>query len=289
MYKTRNFEYEKYIHSAEWRKVAGERLNLDKRICCVCGKEATQVHHLTYDNFRNEKMDDLVSLCSYCHKKAEDIYDPSITPWAMAEAKPEGNNFMAAMRTDALTIAPMVFAFLKEVRGADFDSLMMLRQPVDAERKKYWAVLKKAVDALCRKRYAKGCVEDRRIMMLETITNHLEVICLAEIEHFVRNAVQGKLHEIVVTDYSLFGKWKAVGEELGIGSSALQKLRKDDGTSFGPSLREAVLYYCGLDAAAGIRPATGFQSLSEEDYTKLNAVADYMISVSGNGTFKGGY
>ena len=40
---------------------------------------------------------------------------------------------------------------------------------------------------------------------------------------------------------------------------------------------------------AGIRPATGFQSLSEEDYTKLNAVADYMISVSGNGTFKGGY
>jgi hypothetical protein len=125
-------------------------------------------------------------------------------------------------------------------------------------------------------------------MMLETITNHLEVICLAEIEHFVRNAVQGDLHKIVVTDYSLLGKWKAVGKELGIGSSTLQKLRKDDGTSFGPSLREAVLYYCGLDAAAGIHPATGFQSLSEEDYTKLNGVADYMISVSGNGAFKGG-
>jgi len=194
---------------------------------------------------------------------------------------------MAAMRVDALKIAPMVFDYLKTVRGFDFDSLMLLRQPDDPEGKKYWRVLQKAVNALCRKRYSRSCVEDRRIMMLEAITNHIEVICLAEIEHYVRNAVQNSLHEIVVTDYAIFGKWDAVGEELGIAKGIAQKLRKDDGTSFGPSLRETVLYYCGLDAAAGIRPVGGFACLSDTDYNRLNAMADYMTAVSGDGTFKG--
>ena len=126
-------------------------------------------------------------------------------------------------------------------------------------------------------------------MMLETITNHIEVICLAEIEHYVRNAVQKSLHEIVVTDYAIFGKWDAVGAELGITKGTAQKLRKDDGTSFGPSLRETVLYYCGLDAAAGIRPAVGFSCLNDADYKELNAMADYMDAVSGDGAFKGEY
>jgi hypothetical protein len=50
-----------------------------------------------------------------------------------------------------------------------------------------------------------------------------------------------------------------------------------------------VLYYCGRDAAAGIHPISGFTCLSDDDYKKLNAIADYMISVSGDGTFKGEY
>ncbi|MEA4911350.1 MAG: hypothetical protein VB092_01895 [Oscillospiraceae bacterium] len=90
----------------------------------------------------------------------------------MDEIKPNGNNFMAAMRVDALKIAPLVFDYLKAVRGFDFDSLMLLRQPDDPERKRYWRVLQKAVNALCRKRYSRSCVEDRRTMMLESITNH---------------------------------------------------------------------------------------------------------------------
>ena len=101
-----------------------------------------------------------MGLCRKCHNKAEELYDPSITPWAMNLEKPEGNNFMAAMRTDAQTVSPLVFDYLKKVRGADFDSLMQLRQPDDMEGKKYWRVLKKAVNALCRKRYSRTCVED---------------------------------------------------------------------------------------------------------------------------------
>ena len=288
-YKAGNPEYERYIHSADWRKTAEERMEMDRYTCCVCGGRATDVHHLTYDHLGSEPMDNLVSLCRKCHNQAEEFYDPAITPLAMDEVKPNGNNFMAAMRVDALKIAPMVFDYLKTVRGYDFDSLMRLRQPDDSEGKKYWRVLQKAVNALCRKRYSRSCVEDRRTMMLEAITNHIEVICLAGIEHYIRNAVQNSLHDIVITDYAIFGKWDAVGAELGITKGTAQKLRKDDGTSFGPSLRETVLYYCGLDAAAGIRPVTGFTCLSSEDYEKLNAVADYMANVSGDGAFKGEY
>lgn len=285
--KKGNPEYERYIHSADWRAKAERRMEMDGYICQVCGKDASDVHHLTYDRFGHEEMGDLVSLCRKCHEKAEELYNPAIIPWAMEEAKPEGNNFMAAMRTGAAAMAPLVFDYLKKSRGGGFDDLMRLRQPDDPEGKKYWSVLKKAVDALCRKRYSRNCVEDRTDMMIGTITNRVAVICLQQIEHSLRNSIQAKLHDTVMVDYALFGKWKDVAENLGITNGTLQTLRKDNGSSFGPSLRETVLYYCGLDAAAGIRPQEGFKCLTKEDYRQLDALADYMASVSGSGKFRG--
>lgn len=285
--KKGNPAYDRYIHSSAWRRKADERLELDGHVCQVCGKEATDVHHLTYDRFGHEDMDDLVSLCRECHQKAEDLYDPSVIPWAMDEVKPEGNNFMAAMRTDAAKIAPVVFSYLKEARGGGFDALMQLRQPDDPEGKKYWNVLRKAVDALCRKRYSRNCVADRKDMMIGTITSRVTEICLQQIEHDIRNGIQKDLHETAMFDYELFGKWKDVAVELGITTGTLQTIRRDDGTTFGPSLRESVLYYCGLDAAAGLKPLRDFQCLTDEDYAKLDMIADYMVSVSGTGKFRG--
>ena len=286
-YKKGNPEYDRYIHSAAWRETANRRLGQDGHTCQVCGGDATDVHHLTYERFGYEEMNDLVSLCRKCHEKAEALYDPSIIPWAMDEVKPEGNNFMAAMRVDAMTIAPLVFDYLKEARGDTFDALMRLRQPIDAEGKRYWGVLKRAVNALCRKRYSRNCVEDRLDMMVGTITNHVTAICLHQIEHYIRNGIQASLHETVMTEYALCGKWKDVATHLDVSNGTLQTLRRDDGSSFGPSLREAVLYYCGLDAAAGIPPIAGFECLTEADYTQLNVMADYMVSVSGTGNFRG--
>ena len=286
-YKKGNPEYDRYIHSAVWREKADRRLEVDGHVCQVCGSAATDVHHLTYDRFGHEDMGDLISLCRKCHEKAEEIYDPAVIPWAMDEVKPEGNNFMAAMRTDAVALAPVVFDWLKKIRGAGFDALMWLRQPEDVEGKKYWSVLKRAVNALCRKRYARNCVEDRMDIMIGTIANRVTVICLQQIEHYVRNAVQAELHEAVMLEYDLFGKWKDVAADLGVTTGTLQTLRRDDGTSFGPSLRETVLHYCGLDAAAGIHPLVGFKCLTDEDYAHLNKMADYVISVSGTGRFKG--
>lgn len=285
----KNHEYERYIHSKEWRDKADARLAMDNHICQVCGETASDVHHLTYDRFGHEDFGDLVSLCRKCHQKAEEIYIPSIIPWAMDEAKPGGNNFMAAMRTDAVAVAPMVFDWLKNIGNGGFAALMRLRQPDDAEGKKYWNVLKKAVDALCRKRYAMNCVADRADMMIGAIANRVINICLQQIEHYVRNSVQADLHDTVMTEYAIWGKWKDVAADLGIKNGTLQTLRRDDGTSFGPSLRESVLYYCGLDAAARIRPLAGFECMTDEDYSRLNAMADYMVSVSGTGAFRGEY
>lgn len=279
--------YDRYIHSAAWRNTAGQRLDLDGHVCQVCGGDATEVHHLTYDRFGHEDMNDLVSLCRQCHEEAEELYDPSNIPWAMEEVKPEGNNFMAAMRVDAAAIAPIVFDYLKKVRGDSFDALMTLRQPDDKEGKKYWSVLKRAVDALCRKRYYRNCVADRLDMMVDVIANRVATICLQQIEHYIRNGIQASLHDVVMTEYAAQGKWKIVADRLGVTNGTLQTLRRDDGSSFGPSLREAVLYYCGLDAAAGIRPVSGFDCLTDDDYTLLNTMADYMVSVSGTDKFRG--
>lgn len=284
-YSRVNPEYDRYIHSTAWRKIADVRMEMDQHTCCVCGNPAEEVHHLTYDNFKNEKMDDLVSLCRKCHRKAEDIADPAVVPSAINTK----NNFMAFMRSDAYSVAPIVFEYLMKVRGSDFDSLMIIRQPVKGTNKRYWSVLTKAVNALCRKRYALTCVEDRRSMMVEALCNHVEVICLSQIEHAIRNKIQNSLHEIVQTDYLLFEKWKDVSTELGVSTGTLQTLRGDDGTSYGPSLRETVLYYCGLDAAAGLYPVEGFECLSEQDYEELKKTANYMMSVSGDGAFKGEY
>lgn len=274
-YHPGNPEYERYIHSPSWRELAKKRMDADQGKCLVCGHKATEVHHLTYDRFGNEALDDLVSLCSQCHRKAEEIYDAKVLPWAMETQMGQGFNFMVALRMDADRLAPYVLDYLLEVRGQDFVSLMNLRKR-DNTRFGYWHALHQAVRALCYKRYSLTCAEDRRSIMLEAISNHLIAILLAQIEHDVRNSIQSRLHAIVLSEYEELHKWVSVAQKLHVTPSVVQKLRKDDGSSFGPTLRETILYYSGLDAAAGIRPVPNIACLTDADYAQLNAAADYM-------------
>ena len=53
----KNHEYERYIHSKEWRDKADARLAMDNHICQVCGETASDVHHLTYDRFGREGLE----------------------------------------------------------------------------------------------------------------------------------------------------------------------------------------------------------------------------------------
>lgn len=270
--------YEKYIRSAAWKAKADARLAMDRHACQVCGRDAEEVHHLSYEHFGNERMDELASLCRRCHRKAEELYDPAKTPWIRLDSAGNGN-FMAAMRSDAQTIAPEVLGYISEARGMSFDSLMALRE--SDEDRKYWTALRKAVNALCLKRYSMQCMQDRRAIAIEAVGNHVQAICLSAIEHWIRNSVQRELHEIVMAEHLILDRWSDVASRLGITDATLRRLRHDDGGSAGPTLREAVMYCCALDAAAGIPPMAGFSCLDEQDYLKLNQMASSMGGSNG--------
>ena len=64
--------YEEYISSREWKEKRKQIAIKRNFICEMCKekvKENFHVHHLTYENFTNEKDEDLMLLCQKCHEK----------------------------------------------------------------------------------------------------------------------------------------------------------------------------------------------------------------------------
>lgn len=63
-------EHDAYLKSSEWRK---RRLAVLKRangLCEGCGYvPSTQVHHLTYDHWKEEFLWELVAICDDCHER----------------------------------------------------------------------------------------------------------------------------------------------------------------------------------------------------------------------------
>ena len=56
-------------NNSHWRKTRLEVLYRDHYICTSCGStDNVVVHHLTYENAGHEKMEDLTTLCSACHR-----------------------------------------------------------------------------------------------------------------------------------------------------------------------------------------------------------------------------
>lgn len=71
-------EYEKYISSPGWGRKRKERLFIDKHRCRTCGlshEEGTslEVHHVSYENFGDEPMSDLITLCRQCHEAITNV------------------------------------------------------------------------------------------------------------------------------------------------------------------------------------------------------------------------
>lgn len=59
-----------YMNSSVWKEKRKERLALDDNRCVDCGAtEKLMAHHLTYVRIGQEEMDDLITLCKYCHPK----------------------------------------------------------------------------------------------------------------------------------------------------------------------------------------------------------------------------
>lgn len=62
--------YSNYIQSEDWKLKRKQVLIRDNNLCQICKKVAAEeVHHLTYDNLFNEKLEDLLSVCKICHKE----------------------------------------------------------------------------------------------------------------------------------------------------------------------------------------------------------------------------
>ena len=62
-----NKEYrEKYLESPHWKEKRKSALDRDGNLC-ICGEQATCVHHKTYENLWCEPLSNLVALCRNCH------------------------------------------------------------------------------------------------------------------------------------------------------------------------------------------------------------------------------
>lgn len=69
-YYTGTITYEDYLTSDHWKNTKSERLKLSGYACDICGEDEIQlqVHHKHYETLGHEDMDDLATLCPYCHK-----------------------------------------------------------------------------------------------------------------------------------------------------------------------------------------------------------------------------
>lgn len=65
---SRRYKYQKYLTSEKWKNIREKVKERDNFLCQQCKlKKAEEVHHLNYENVFNEKMEDLISVCSECH------------------------------------------------------------------------------------------------------------------------------------------------------------------------------------------------------------------------------
>lgn len=66
--KIKSGEYNKYLHSASWRKFRQTIIDLRGRECQLCqSKHNIQVHHMTYKRVGNEDIRDVLVVCEDCH------------------------------------------------------------------------------------------------------------------------------------------------------------------------------------------------------------------------------
>lgn len=74
----KGMSYKEYLNSELWHRKKWQAMGRDLGKCRDCGQYATEVHHLYYPEvFRQEMLDDLVSLCRKCHElRHTSVYTP---------------------------------------------------------------------------------------------------------------------------------------------------------------------------------------------------------------------
>lgn len=81
-YERREF-YREYLRSETWENKRQQRLKMDGLQCQICGTgKNLHVHHITYEHFGAEPMQDLITVCDNCHRK---IHENDITSATLDE------------------------------------------------------------------------------------------------------------------------------------------------------------------------------------------------------------
>jgi hypothetical protein len=71
--------YQNYLNSETWKAKRLLVLQKYKSKCVLCFQTATEIHHLHYVNIFDEKLTDLICLCSNCHTEIHENMDKSKT------------------------------------------------------------------------------------------------------------------------------------------------------------------------------------------------------------------
>lgn len=68
--------YKHYLKGPRWAAKRELWFNTFGKYCRACGttRGPIQLHHMTYERLGNERLGDLVALCSNCHKEVETLY-----------------------------------------------------------------------------------------------------------------------------------------------------------------------------------------------------------------------
>lgn len=73
----KRIEYEKYINSAQWKRFRAYAIEQAGGKCAKCGiskwSAKLEVHHITYERLKRERLQDVVVLCPACHEKADEV------------------------------------------------------------------------------------------------------------------------------------------------------------------------------------------------------------------------
>lgn len=68
--------YSEYLKSPEWRRKRSLVMERAKGVCEGCmSRDATEVHHTTYEHVGEEFLFELVAICDICHKRAHEKRD----------------------------------------------------------------------------------------------------------------------------------------------------------------------------------------------------------------------
>jgi 5-methylcytosine-specific restriction endonuclease McrA len=71
-----NETYRAYINSPKWKAKTALYVSRYGRKCQACGslKKGLHIHHMSYDNFGNEPLSDLIGLCYPCHREVHRLH-----------------------------------------------------------------------------------------------------------------------------------------------------------------------------------------------------------------------